>query len=124
MNGEFARITNFDASESLVELDVDGRRVKMGSSDVAENFVLAYAVTCHSMQGSSAKAVVVPLSSSFYTMLSRPLLYTAITRAEQLCVVIGQKKAVAMAVGSTDADRRWTALTQRLVDPSLSGQLI
>jgi exodeoxyribonuclease V alpha subunit len=124
MNGEFARITNFDASESLVELDVDGRRVKMGSSDVAENFVLAYAVTCHSMQGSSAKAVVVPLSSSFYTMLSRPLLYTAITRAEQLCVVIGQKKAIAMAVGSTDADRRWTALTQRLVDPSLSGQLI
>ena len=124
MNGEFARITNFMPEESLVELDVDGRRVKMGASDVAENFVLAYAVTCHSMQGSSAKAVVIPLSSSFYTMLSRPLLYTAITRAEQLCIVIGQSRAMAMAVSSTEADKRWTALTQRLVDPSLSGQLI
>ena len=124
MNGEFARITNFNPEESLVELDVDGRRIKMGSSDVAENFVLAYAVTCHSMQGSSSKAVVVPLSSSFYTMLSRPLLYTAVTRAEELCIVIGQSKAVAMAVGSTDADKRFTALTQRLVDPSLSGQLV
>lgn len=124
MNGEFARITNFDPAQSLVELDVDGRRVKMGSSDVAENFVLAYAVTCHSMQGSSAKAVVVPLSASFYTMLSRPLLYTAITRAEELCIVVGQSRAIAMAVGSTEADKRWTALTQRLVDPSLSGQLV
>jgi len=124
MNGEFARITDFDSSQSLVELDVDGRRVQMGSSDVAENFVLAYAVTCHSMQGSSAKAVVVPLSTSFYTMLSRPLLYTAITRAEQLCIVIGQSKAMAMAINCTEADKRWTALTQRLVDPSLSGQLV
>jgi exodeoxyribonuclease V alpha subunit len=96
----------------------------MGSSDVAENFVLAYAVTCHSMQGSSAKAVVVPLSASFYTMLSRPLLYTSITRAEQLCVVIGQKKAVSMAVAGTEAEKRWTSLTQRMVDPSLSGQLV
>jgi len=124
MNGEFARITDFDPHESLVELDVDGRRVQMGASDVAENFVLAYAVTCHSMQGSSAKAVVVPLSASFYTMLSRPLLYTSITRAEELCIVIGQKKAVSMAVSGTEAEKRWTSLTARMVDPSLSGQLV
>jgi exodeoxyribonuclease V alpha subunit len=124
MNGEFARITDFQEGESLVSLDVDGRGVVMGSADVAENFVLAYAVTCHSMQGSSAKAVVIPLSFSFFTMLSRPLLYTAITRAEQVCVVVGQKRALATAVSNAKEGERFSKLAPRLIDPTLSGQLV
>lgn len=124
MNGEFARVMDYKASDSLVTLDVDGRQVIMGSADVAANFVLAYAVTCHSMQGSSAKAVVIPLSFSFYTMLSRPMLYTAVTRAEQLAVVIGQNRALGASVGNAKDADRFSALAERLVDPGRSGQLV
>lgn len=124
MNGEFVRITDFHHGEELVELQIDERRVRMGIDDVAYNFTLAYAVTCHSMQGSSAKAIIVPLSFSFFTMLSRPLLYTAVTRAEQVCVLVGQQRAVATAVSNDKDSQRHTALAARLVDPSLSGQLV
>jgi len=124
MNGEFARIVDYDDKEELVRLEVDERRVEMGAADVAANFVLAYAVTCHSMQGSSAKAVVIPLTFSFFTMLTRPLLYTAITRAEQVCVVVGQKRALHSAISNAKEADRYTKLAARLVDPGLSGQLI
>jgi exodeoxyribonuclease V alpha subunit len=124
MNGEFARIIDYIGREQLVVLESDGREIRMGAGDVEQNFVLAYAVTVHKMQGSSAKAVVMPMSKSFHNMLTRNLFYTAVTRTEQVCVVIGHPQAVQVAVSTKDTSNRNTALGQRLLHPSLSGQLV
>lgn len=124
MNGEFAMIRAYDPALKLVDIEVDGREIQMGASDLAEFYQLAYAVTIHKMQGSSAKAIVIPLSVSFFRMLTKNLLYTAITRAEELCMIIGHPKALAIASRTEDTSKRYTALGARLLDPSLSGQLV
>lgn len=124
MNGEVVRLVSFDAAQQLCTLELDGRHVQMGSADVAENFVLAYATTCHAQQGSSAKAVVIPLSSSFFRMLTKNLLYTAVTRGEQLVMIVGQPRALAIACSTEDTSTRNTALAARIVDPAYSGQLV
>lgn len=124
MNGEFARLADWDPAQQLVTLDVEGRMVQMGAEDMAGSFELAYATTVHKMQGSSAKAIVIPMSTQFFQMLSRNMLYTAITRAEQLCVLVGSKRAMAMACSRMTAGERHTDLASRLLDPSLSGRLV
>ncbi len=125
MNGESARIAAYDRDDALVTLEVDnGRRVQMGSADVAENMVLGYAITVHAAQGTQAPAVIAVLSNSHYMMLSRNLTYTAVTRAKELCMIIGAPKALTVACRTEDTSKRFTALAERLVDPSLSGQLL
>ncbi|AYY13575.1 ATP-dependent RecD-like DNA helicase [Actinobacteria bacterium YIM 96077] len=80
----------------------------------------AYAMTIHRSQGSEYPAVVVPLTTSAWIMLQRNLLYTAITRAKQLVVLVGSRRALAIAVRNANAGRRHTGLTRRL-DPSCEG---
>jgi exodeoxyribonuclease V alpha subunit len=77
----------------------------------------AYAITVHRSQGSEYPAVVIPLTMSAYTLLQRNLLYTAVTRAKRLVVLVGSRKALAIAIRTAGTGRRHTALAHRLVDP-------
>ncbi len=79
-----------------------------------DELVLAYATTIHRAQGSEYPAVVIPLATQHYAMLARPLLYTGVTRGKRLVVVVGSRKALAMAVRNGGARRRWSKLHERL----------
>ncbi len=79
-----------------------------------DQVVLAYATTIHKSQGSEYPAVVIPVLTQHYTMLQRNLLYTGVTRGKRLVVLIGQKKAVAIAVRNVSGRRRWSKLSEWL----------
>jgi exodeoxyribonuclease V alpha subunit len=76
--------------------------------------VLAYATTIHKSQGSEYPAVVIPLTTQHYPMLQRNLIYTAVTRGRRLVVIVGQKKAMAIAVKGKQTRRRWSKLKEWL----------
>jgi exodeoxyribonuclease V alpha subunit len=114
-NGDIGTITAIDIDNEEAELliEFDGREVKYEFSELDE-IVLAYAASIHKSQGSEYPAVVIPLSTQHFTMLERNLLYTGITRGKKLVVIIGQSRALAMAVKNKKAARRITALAHRL----------
>jgi ATP-dependent exoDNAse (exonuclease V) alpha subunit len=95
--------------EGELVVTFDGREVTYGYGELDE-LVLAYATTIHKSQGSEYPAVVIPLTTQHYTMLARNLLYTGVTRGKRLVVLIGQRKALAIAVRNQDARRRWSKL--------------
>ena len=95
-----------------VRLDED-EEVAYGFDELDE-LTHAYAVSIHRSQGSEYPCVVVPLTMSAWMMLQRNLLYTAVTRAKRIVVLVGSKRALAKAVRTQGAGRRYTALTQRL----------
>jgi exodeoxyribonuclease V alpha subunit len=82
--------------------------------------VLAYATTIHKAQGSEYPAVVIPVTTQHYLMLLRNLVYTGVTRGKQLVVLVGQKKALAIAVRGQQTRRRWTKLGEWLTGSSES----
>ncbi len=112
-NGDMGRIVRIDMENQEILVDVDGRRIPYDFSEMDE-LVLAYAVTVHKAQGSEYPAVVFPLLTQHYMMLQRNLLYTAITRARKLVVLVGSKKALAMAIKNDKTQRRHTLLAERL----------
>ena len=79
-----------------------------------DELVLAYATTIHKAQGSEYPAVVIPLTTQHYAMLARNLLYTGVTRGKKLVVLVGQRKALAIAVKNQGARRRWSELGEWL----------
>ena len=81
-----------------------------------DELVLAYAISIHKSQGSEYPAVVIPLLPQHYIMLQRNLLYTAITRAKRLVVLVGSKRAIAIAIKNNKVQFRYTNLSQRLID--------
>jgi UvrD-like helicase C-terminal domain len=86
--------------------------------------VPAYAATIHKSQGSEYPAVVIPIMTQHYAMLQRNLLYTGVTRGKRLVVLVGQKKAIAIAVRNVSGRRRWSKLQEWLrPNPSLSRQI-
>lgn len=91
----------------------NGRTVRYPFGELDE-LVLCYATTIHKSQGSEYPAVVIPLSTQHYMMLRRNLVYTGITRGKRLVVLVGQKKALAMALKGRQAERRWSKLRERL----------
>jgi exodeoxyribonuclease V alpha subunit len=91
----------------------DSRSVSYGLGEL-DTFVPAYAVTIHKSQGSEYPAVVVPVMTRYYAMLQRNLLYTGITRGKKLVVLVGQKKAVAIAVRNVSGRQRWSKLSEWL----------
>ncbi len=99
-NGDIGRVTKIDEEEGLVSIDFDGRVVEYEVGELDE-ISLAYATSIHKSQGSEYPAVVIPLAIQHYMLLERNLLYTAVTRGKKLVVVIGQMKALAMAVKRT-----------------------
>lgn len=112
-NGDLGFVRSIDPSLSLVTVDFDGRPVDYDAGDL-DQLVLAYATTIHKSQGSEYPAVVVPVSTQHYAMLQRNLLYTAVTRGRRLVVLVGQRKALGIAVSDRRVRRRWTMLREWL----------
>ena len=100
---------------AVLVADFDGSRVWLSQADLAQ-VSLAYACTIHKSQGSEYPAVIMPIHDSNYIMLKRNLLYTGVTRAKKLCIVVGTPKAVYTAVSREDTNRRWTGLTEKIMD--------
>jgi exodeoxyribonuclease V alpha subunit len=115
-NGDIGRIYSIDLETKTVNIDFDGTIVEYDSSELDE-IMLAYAVTVHKSQGSEYKIVVAPFTTQHFMMLQRNLLYTCITRARNVFVMVGTEKAVGIAVGNNKIVKRNTMLDRRLKDP-------
>jgi exodeoxyribonuclease V alpha subunit len=98
-NGDLGVISRLDMEESELAVSFEGREVVYGFGELDE-LVLAYATTIHKAQGSEYPAVVIPLTTQHYAMLARNLLYTGVTRGKRLVVLVGQRKALAIASGT------------------------
>jgi exodeoxyribonuclease V alpha subunit len=114
-NGDIGFVAAIDTDEAEVLIDFDGRQIVYEFGELDE-VVLAYATTIHKSQGSEYPAVVIPVLTQHYPMLQRNLLYTGITRGARLVVLIGQKKAVGIAVRGVRERRRWSKLRELLTD--------
>ncbi|MFQ5612104.1 MAG: ATP-dependent RecD-like DNA helicase [Anaerolineae bacterium] len=112
-NGDLGLIQRIDLEEGEVVVDIDKRPVRYELSDLDE-LALAYALTIHKSQGSEYPVVVIPLLTQHYLMLQRNLLYTGVTRAREMVVLVGTRKAMAMAVRNAKIGRRWSGLAWRL----------
>jgi len=112
-NGDIGIITQMDIEERTLVISFDGNPVDYDATELDE-VVLAYATTVHKSQGSEFKIVVAPLTTQHYMMLQRNLLYTCVTRAKKVLVLVGTKKAVAMAVRNNKTTKRNTRLAERL----------
>jgi exodeoxyribonuclease V alpha subunit len=112
-NGELGLIRAVDPGEGELTVDFHGRSVAYGFGELDE-LVLAYATTIHKSQGSEYPAVVIPLTTQHYTMLARNLLYTGVTRGKRLVVLVGQRRALAIAVKNHGGRRRWSKLKEWL----------
>jgi exodeoxyribonuclease V alpha subunit len=119
MNGEVAFVLAWDEEEAEARLSLDdGEREIVVPAEALETYMLAWALTVHRAQGSQFPAVVAPWSSTYAVMLSRPLLYTAVTRAEKLCVIVGERRALSVAVSRAEGRRRHSGLAERIVEHS------
>jgi exodeoxyribonuclease V alpha subunit len=112
-NGDLGTITRIDLEEQEVTVQFAERPVSYDYADVNE-IALAWAVTVHKSQGSEYPVVILPLYMQHYLMLSRNLLYTGLTRAQQLAILVGPQKAIGMAVRQVKDKQRYTLLNQRL----------
>ena len=112
-NGDIGFVTGVDPEEGELTASFDGRAVTYGFGEL-DTLVPAYAATIHKSQGSEYPAVVIPLMTQHYAMLQRNLLYTGVTRGKRLVVLVGQKKAVAIAVRNVSGRRRWSKLSEWL----------
>lgn len=122
-NGDIGVINHVDMEERELTVNFDGREVVYDVSEL-EELTLAYATTIHKSQGSEYPIVVMPFTMSHYVMLQRNLLYTGVTRAKKILVLIGEKKAVWYAIkNETTADRN-TKLAMRLQEDSMESRIV
>jgi exodeoxyribonuclease V alpha subunit len=112
-NGDIGRISKIDPEEREVVIDFDGRPVPYDYSDLDE-VILAYAVSVHKSQGSEYPVVILPVVTQHYLLLQRNLIYTGITRAKKLVILIGTKKALGIAIRNNKPRQRYTLLSERL----------
>jgi exodeoxyribonuclease V alpha subunit len=112
-NGDIGYVEGVDVDEGELSASFDGRIVTYAFGEL-DALVPAYAATIHKSQGSEYPAVVIPVLTQHYAMLQRNLLYTGVTRGKQLVVLVGQPKAVAIAVKNTAGRRRWSKLDEWL----------
>ncbi|MQY09360.1 ATP-dependent RecD-like DNA helicase [Actinomadura sp. RB68] len=113
-NGTVGVVTAVSLEEHSLTVRTDEDELVDYSFDELDELTHAYAITIHRSQGSEYPAVVVPLTTSSWMMLQRNLLYTGITRAKKLVVLVGSRRALAAAVRTAGAGRRHTALAHRL----------
>ena len=113
-NGDIGQIAKIDPVEREVTIRFDQREVVYDYGELDE-ISLAYAITIHKSQGSEFPAVVTPLAMQQYLLLQRNLVYTGITRGKKLVVLIGQRKALAMAVKNNRTENRFSGLLARLI---------
>ncbi len=112
-NGDIGFVTHIDLTENQVKVAFDQRVIDYDLNELDE-MSLAYAISIHKSQGSEFPVVVMPLSTQHYMLLARNLLYTGVTRGKQLVVLIGEKKAIGMAVRNNRENKRLTKLADRL----------
>jgi exodeoxyribonuclease V alpha subunit len=112
-NGDIGYVTDVDPDEGELTANFDERPCTYGFGEL-DTLVPAYAATIHKSQGSEYPAVVIPVLTQHYPMLQRNLLYTGVTRGKKLVVLVGQKKAVAIAVRNVSGRRRWSKLSEWL----------
>jgi exodeoxyribonuclease V alpha subunit len=108
-NGDIGFVETVDPERGELIVEFDGRRVTYDADDL-DRLVLAYACTIHKAQGSEYPAVVIPISTQHFPMLQRRLVYTAVTRGRKLVILVGQLKALAIAVRGGQALTRWSRL--------------
>jgi len=108
-NGDIGFIRKIDFELQKFKVDFIDKEVQYDFCDVDE-LSLSYAISIHKSQGSEFKCVIIPILTSHYMLLQRNLLYTAITRAKELAILIGSKKAIGMAVSRNNVERRYTNL--------------
>src|ERR671912_786513 len=112
-NGDLGTVARIDEEEGALVVTFDGREVVYPFGEL-DTLVLAYTTTIHKSQGSEYSAVVIPVATQHWTMLARNLLYTGVTRGKRLVVLIGQRKAIGIAVRGGKMKPRWTKLHEWL----------
>jgi exodeoxyribonuclease V alpha subunit len=115
-NGDIGTVESIDPVEQEVGIRLDNRTV-MDDFGELDEISLAYAVTVHKSQGSEFPAVVIPLATQQYMLLQRNLIYTGITRGKKLVVLVGQRKALRIAVSNNKTQRRYSGLLEALIAP-------
>jgi exodeoxyribonuclease V alpha subunit len=113
-NGDLGRIVSIDREDGKIQVDFDDKRVEY-EADEWDEISLAYATSIHKSQGSEYPVVILPLHTSHYMMLYRSILYTAVTRAKRLVIVVGSRKALAMAIRNVRVENRNTGLKEKLL---------
>jgi exodeoxyribonuclease V alpha subunit len=114
-NGDLGRIASIDRDEGSIKVDFYDKLVEY-ESDELDEINLAYATSVHKSQGSEYPIVVIPLHTSHYLLLHRSILYTAVTRGKKLVVLVGSRKALAMAIRNVRLEKRNTGLKQKLIE--------
>ncbi|HEY3498057.1 MAG TPA: ATP-dependent RecD-like DNA helicase [Polyangiaceae bacterium] len=114
-NGDLGQISGFDDETGAVRVLFDQREVEYEPGDL-DALVLSYATSVHKSQGSEYPAVVIPLLTTHFVMLSRNLLYTAVTRARRLCVLVADPKALRLALAEVRKEQRLTGLVERILE--------
>jgi exodeoxyribonuclease V alpha subunit len=117
MNGEVALVQAWDRERERVRLRTDDGRTLVLPPNALDSVEPGYAISIHKAQGSQAPAVVIALARSHRIMLTRNLLYTGVTRAERVCVIVCQPGALELALGRRDARRRYTRLAEMVQAP-------
>ena len=112
-NGDLGFVESVDLEERTLSVNFDGRLLEYDASELDE-LTLAYATTIHKSQGSEYPIVVMPVLMTHYVMLQRNLIYTGITRARKICVLIGTKMALSFAIRNMTVLKRNTRLKERL----------
>lgn len=118
-NGDIGIVDSIDTDESTMTVMFDGKAVEYEKGDIGE-LTLAYATTIHKSQGSEYPVVVMPLMMSHYVMLQRNLVYTGVTRAKKLCIIIGESKALGHSIKNMIVLKRNTKLKERLSENEAS----
>jgi exodeoxyribonuclease V alpha subunit len=113
-NGDIGQVVKIDPLEREVTIRFDQREIVYDFGELDE-ISLAYAITIHKSQGSEFPAVVIPLAMQQYLLLQRNLVYTGMTRGKKLVILIGQKKALGMAVRNNRTENRFSGLFERLI---------
>jgi exodeoxyribonuclease V alpha subunit len=121
-NGDIGYIDDVNPDLGELTVSFDERPVTYGFGEL-DTLVPAYAATIHKSQGSEYPAVVIPVLTQHYVMLQRNLLYTGVTRGKQLVVLVGQRKAVAIAVRNVSGRRRWSKLKEWLGAASIAAPM-
>ena len=122
-NGDLGRVASIDREDGGVKVDFFDKLVAYDSDELDE-IGLAYATSVHKSQGSEYPAVVIPLHTSHYLLLHRSILYTAVTRGKKLVVLVGSKRALAMAIRNLRVEQRNTGLGEKLAELVKHGRLV
>lgn len=112
VNGDLCKILDITKKEIIAQFFDPDREIKLPLK--SNKLLLAYAITCHRFQGSEAPIIIVPVHRTFGIFVTRPWIYTAISRAQEICLTIGQFSAIEAAIDRTDSNKRVTRLQEAL----------